>query len=135
MSLQKHAETLVDFRTKLKALSGSQFPIWEYERLTEFVAFAIKRLCPHRLGDRVTLVAAPDIDKDSGWYHSRHILVAGRAGIVREIDWRGGQFVYAWEPENQTWISSQDGSEHPVASPYLYYLGAQRFVRNGKAGE
>lgn len=124
-SMTAKAETVADFRAKVKALQRSEFPVWEMERLAEFVAFAIEKLSPLQIGDAAVLLETPEItaEKSWGWLGSKHTLVAGKRGVIRGVDWSNGTFVYMWEPENQTWISSQGGAEHPVDRPSLFCFG------------
>lgn len=131
------AEAVADFRAKLKALSASIFPVWEMEKLTEFVAFAIARLSPLQVGDEVVLTETPEItpEKGWGWLGSKHILVAGKRGVIRNVDWSDGTFWYSWEPEAQTWVSSLDGTERPVDRPSLFNFGERWLAKSPSAPE
>lgn len=136
MSITKFADELAEFKTHIKALDRSRVPVWNMEKLSEFVAFAIGKLSPLQFGDTAELIDSINPLPDSGWYCHRHVLVAGKRGWIREVDWRDGVWRYLWEPENQTWISSLDGSENPVSRPYHYQMTERelRLVdRGGKA--
>lgn len=124
-SMLSKVETVVDFRAKVAALRNSHFPAWEMERVAEFVAFAISKLSPLQVGDAAELVRTPEItaEKSWGWLGSKHTLVAGRRGVITSVDWDDGEFNYLWEPEAQTWISSQDGTERPVDRPANFCFG------------
>ena len=92
------------------------------------VAFAISKLSPLQVGDRARLTETPEItpDKSWGWLGSKHMLVAGKCGVISSVDWGDGAFFYSWEPEEQTWISSS-GEEKPVDRPSIFIFG-QRWL-------
>lgn len=127
--LVAYAERIDDFKKKVAALKSCSFPIWETERIADFVAWAVAQLSPLRLDDVAEIVETLEIEPDSGWYCHRHMLVAGKRGVVREVDWRDGTWVYAWEPEAQTWISSLDGVERPVNRASWFHLSEARLRR------
>ncbi|UOF77341.1 hypothetical protein [Caudoviricetes sp.] len=135
-SLRAKAEKVADFRAKIKALQCSEFPVWEMEKLAEFVSFAIGKLSPLQIGDAAVLLETPEITekKSWGWLGWKHMLVAGKRGVIRSVDWSDGTFVYSWEPEDQTWISSTDGIERPVGSPALFTFGERWLGRCEKEG-
>jgi len=128
-TIQKDAESIEDFRSKIKSISASNFPVWELEKLTEFVEFSVRKLSPFQMEDVVELAKTIDIKENSGWYCHKHILVKGRKGIIRDIIWNNGKFNYLWEPENQTWISAQDNIERPIDRPYCFQLSEDNFIK------
>lgn len=128
-SVLEKAETIADFRAKIGALRNCHFPVWEMEKLSEFVAFAVSKLSPLQVGDRARLTETPEItaDKSWGWMSSKHMLVAGKCGVIRSVDWSDGAFIYSWEPDAQTWIF--DGEEKPVDRPCIFIFG-QRWLES-----
>lgn len=134
-SLQEKAETIVDFRAKIVALRSSNFPVWEMEKLTEFVAFAISKLSTLQVGDRARLLKAPEItpEKSWGWLGSKHTLVAGKCGVIRAVDWNDGAFVYSWEPDAQTWIHPHTGEEKLVDRAAIFIFGQRWLEPEGGA--
>lgn len=121
MSIVAQAQSVENFRQKLRDLNLQHFPVWEMEKLTDFIAYAVAKLSPFQVGDTAVLAKAPEIEESSGWWVHRKTLVEGRKGVIREVDWSSdGFFFYLWEPENQTWVASVDGKEHPVDRPYNF---------------
>jgi len=88
-------------------------------------------LAPFHPGDRVVLRTPPVITKEDawGWVGHEHLLCAGKHGKVADMDWDDKRQCYrmAFEPDAQTWISSDTGKENPVDRPAIYWLGAERF--------
>lgn len=128
MAIVRYAESLDDFKMKLKALQNTPFPIWETERVAEFVAWAVAQLSPLQVGDVAELTETPEItDKIAwGWLGSKHMLVAGKRGKVLDVDWRDGAWCYLWEPFDQTWIHPHDRTEQPVDRPSGYYFSGRK---------
>ena len=132
-SATEKAETIESFRAKIRALQSSQFPVWEMERLTKFVEFAIGKLSPLQVGDTAALTDTPEItpEKSWGWMGSKHFLVAGKQGVVRSVDWDDA-FIFGWEPFDQTWIHPHTGEAMPVARPAIYVFGQRWLSKAGK---
>jgi hypothetical protein len=126
-----YAKQLDDFKAKLQALRNTQFPLWEMERIADFVAWAVSQLSPLQVGDVAELTVTPEITEKKawGWLGSKHMLVAGKRGIVRDVDWRDESWCYMWEPFDQTWISSQDQQERPVDRPAHYHFWASQLAK------
>lgn len=87
------------------------------------------RFAPFKVGDRVRLRKTPEINvHDSwGWMGSKHFLVEGREGVVREVDYHvdrnGNEGFFAMvEWDNQTWIDHH-GKEQAVVRPGLFCHG------------
>lgn len=67
-----------------------------------------------KVGDRAVLTRTPRIDGETapGWMDSKHFLVAGRLGTIREVKPYG----YYFEPDGQTWFDAH-GAERPNDRP------------------
>jgi hypothetical protein len=83
---------------------------------------------PFKAGDRVRLTEAPSIDKGSGWWSSRHFLVAGHEGFARAVRLFPGDASWTvdWEPDEQTWFD-RNGDPQPTSRPHVYMLSIDRF--------
>lgn len=121
--LQEKTDSIVEFRDKIKALRNSNFPAWEMDRVSAFVAWAIGKLSPLQVGDVAYLTKTPEITPEEswGWLGSKHMLVAGKRGVVANVDWDDG-WIFYWEPEAQTWISPS-GEEKPVSRTAVFIFG------------
>lgn len=67
-------------------ISRSSDISYEVKRLMQYRE-ALLSMAPFRVGDRVMLIDPPKIERSSGWYGSKHFLVQGARGEVREVDW------------------------------------------------
>ncbi len=69
-----------------------------------------------KVGDRVELAKTPVINSTEawGWMSSRHFLVEGAKGVVREVSYYRSRFVYSVEFDDEvSWIDDKD-----VIHPY-----------------
>jgi hypothetical protein len=67
------------------------------------------RFAPFKVGDRVRLLKAPDLKPVSacqqhGWWHCRHFLVPGAAGVVREAECGSKGFRFGVVFDSESWI-------------------------------
>jgi hypothetical protein len=83
------------------------------EKLTECREEFFKRCSPFRVGDTVEMVKTPNIDEKSGWWGSRHFLVAGSSATVKSIDFRKGKFMFDVCFTDESWIG-MDGKVTPM---------------------
>ncbi len=71
---------------------------------------------PIQKGDRVRLTKAPKIEGGSGWSGSKHFLIKGAEGTVKDVDlnthydYIGVNIVF----DDESWISSHDGTVTPM---------------------
>jgi hypothetical protein len=88
---------------------------WYVSRLVECYELLLNKYAPFRVGDRVVLTEAPDITERTapGWMHSRHFLVKGAMGVVREVDVCARGFSGAIAFDDESWID-RDGKANPV---------------------
>ena len=77
---------------------------------------------PFRVGDIVEIVDPPAIDKNHGWYGSRHMFAEGNVCEVVGIDWHVPKKVYTIDIKfpNETWKSALDGQEFPVTTRAIF---------------
>jgi NTP pyrophosphatase (non-canonical NTP hydrolase) len=93
--------------------SGRDFP--PQILAAEFVELAHRPV--FKQGDRVVLKKAPKIEKDSGWYGSRHFLIAGATGTVGAVDFKNAYVRF----DDESWIDQQ-GKVQPCSSTHLYHF-------------
>jgi hypothetical protein len=111
--------------------AGSGVTINEaYYYLTRVLKGAVA-IAPYAKGDRVELVATPEINmQDSwGWMASKHFLIEGAAATVHAIElWDKGWSV-SLKFDDDSWID-QAGKVNPIAEERrsLYCFGA-RWIR------
>jgi hypothetical protein len=106
---------------------------WHWKKLREYAQGLFDR-APFREGDRVRLRKTPTItEKDSwGWMHAKHFLVEGREGVAKDVDFRDGQFVCGFLPDDQTWIpehGEKKGIPQAIESPGIYYFREEYIER------
>jgi hypothetical protein len=78
--------------------------------------------CPFALGDRVRLIKTPEItlEKSWGWRGSKHFLVDGATAKVVERQFYEASFVFGLHFDDETWVSSTDGSKRKPDRPAMY---------------
>ena len=75
----------------------------------------LTRYAKFHTGDRVQIGVTPAIDENlaPGWLPSKHFLVAGAYGTVRDADVRDGTFYYQVAFDAESW-RDRNGIEHAV---------------------
>jgi hypothetical protein len=107
---------------------------WWIKRLREYRE-GLMGMCPHQPGDRVVLAQPPKItlEESWGWWPSRHFLIEGAAGTVKEIDWSGGRaghYSCAIDFDDESWIDCK-GVAQPVSPErhHVFWMAASRLER------
>ncbi len=103
-AVQVLSEVLSHFEAIQAASAGGPAGFY-LQRLAEYAECLFTRFAPFHAGDRVELTVTPEIPPSSGWYTSKHFLVAGERGTVRGVDYskqRG--FTMLVEFDNDSWI-------------------------------
>ena len=69
----------------------------------------LTRYAKFHTGDRVQLGITPVIDDSTapGWLSSKHFLLAGAEGMVRDVDVRGGVFYYQVVFDAESWLDDK----------------------------
>lgn len=81
------------------------------------------RFCPYKIGDRVQLTKSYVIeDKNHGWFWAQHFLVEGAKAkvVIRSYDYKVGKFEFYLEFDDETWMSSIDGTKHPPCGKHCF---------------
>lgn len=92
------------------------------QKLTKAHEVLMTRFAPFKVGDRVALRRAPDMDSNHGWRHCRHFLIPGAVGTVRSADCSlAGNLIFDVDFDHQPWID-QDGKKHDPAEHYTFCL-------------
>lgn len=111
------ASKLIEQAGTLLTSGGGSYNL---ERLGDYARALFDRFAPFRVGDRVTLTRTPNItaEKNWGWMHAKHWMVAGIVGTVVEVDYLQGGFcaLVCWD--GQTWKNAA-GEINPVSAERL----------------
>lgn len=93
------------------------------QRLTDCYDLLIERFAPFKVGDRVLLTRTPEINEKTapGWIGSKHFLVKGAIGTVREVYCDGKEFGFQIEFDDETWLD-RDGKAQPVSQKHTYHF-------------
>ena len=109
-------DTILNAVEKINEALGGNHGNTKYrlEKMHEFVR-AFSSFAKFRLGDKIQL--AHDIDATGGWADSKHYLIKGAFGTVRDVDFDDGEFNYdiSFERESNIYegkISRPSGSGH-----------------------
>jgi hypothetical protein len=114
-SMQKIA-TLRPAIDQLRALSMNWADLlYTIEKCAAAYDFLLAHYAQFHTSDRVQLRQTPRIDEmhSPGWLGSKHFLVAGAPGTVRDVDWRNGKFYYHIVFDAESWLDSK-GVERTV---------------------
>lgn len=106
-------------------------------RLMDCYDLLLDKYAPFKIGDHVLLTETPTIEPSSGWYSSKHFLVKGAEGIVREVNVDKNGFSAGVEWLAQSWIPEHDmlsqgikkGVPVPLKEPYIYHFAEKWLVR------
>lgn len=96
----------------------------EFKSRLEKADQMFETLCPFSVGDRVEISRELNIGEGSGWRGSKHFLVPGAVGTVKDRGWFKDRFYFTVQFDDETWIDPQ-GVEHLPSSPSGYTLGAK----------
>lgn len=126
---QKQAKTPVQTSTGTQRVASLRQTIDQLRKISENWAdlmytmekhaaaydLLLTRYAKFRVGDRVQLGITPAISDilSPGWLGSKHFLVAGAYGTVRNVDVNKGMFYYQVVFDAESWRDSQ-GIEHVV---------------------
>ena len=72
--------------------------------ITGAYEYLMDRFAPSKVGDRVMLKEAPDLDFNSGWQSSKHFLVRGALATVKNIDCGPKGFAVQVIFDDESWI-------------------------------
>ena len=107
--------------SELDNLLSNEFGFKLNEILQNYASL-FNRFCPYNVGDRVKLKQTLDIEKDSGWYGSKHFLVEGAIATVKTCgDYRNNLFFFGLEFDAESYIN-QNGEIKLIIAKHLYYL-------------
>jgi hypothetical protein len=104
---------------------------WWIKRLREYRA-GLMGMCPYQPGDRVILARPPKITPEEswGWMSSKHFLVKGAVGTVKEIDWSGGKnghYSCAVDFDDESWIDRKGVAQPiPPERHHVFWMAANR---------
>ncbi len=100
-----HIAKLHELRNALSGLSDLSYQFNKYANAYKLL---LSKYAKFHVGDRVRLVLTPKISEaDSpGWIGSRHFLVVGACGEIRDVDVRKDTFTYHVEFDSESWIDS-----------------------------
>jgi len=63
------------------------------------------RFCPHKEGDNVRLSKDYPVEKNSGWWCSRHLMKKGTKATIVERGYSDGKFTFGIQfKDGNTWI-------------------------------
>jgi hypothetical protein len=113
--VERYADELVrvskcakEFVDSVRCACGGSFQ-WGIEQIAASYKSMFDRFCPYEVGDRVQLTKSPPsaLEEGSGWYPSRHFLIAGSAGEVRNRGYSDNQFIFDVVFDNESWIGDK----------------------------
>jgi hypothetical protein len=89
--------------------------MYKLEKFAAAYDLLLTRYAKFHVGDRVQLGITPFINETRapGWLGSKHFLVAGAYGTVRDVDVRDGMFYYQVVFDAESWQDSE-GIKHVV---------------------
>jgi hypothetical protein len=93
--------------------------------LTELVGaaeYCKEHYSPFKVDDRVILCKAPVLEEGHGWYPSRHFLVKGAKGVVKEVDLGSKGFSFSVVFEDESYLD-RDGKIHPTPEDRRHHFG------------
>jgi hypothetical protein len=100
-----HIAKLHELRNALSGLSDLSYQFNKYANAYKLL---LSKYAKFHVGDRVRLVLTPKISEaDSpGWMGSKHFLVVGARGEIRDVDVYKDTFTYHIEFDSESWIDS-----------------------------
>jgi hypothetical protein len=89
--------------------------LYALEKYAAAYDFLLAHYAKFHTDDRVRLRRTPRIDamRAPGWLGSKHFLVAGALGTVRDVDFRQGTFYYQIVFDAESWLDQQK-VEHAI---------------------
>lgn len=72
--------------------------------ITGAYEYLMDRFAPFKVGDRVMLKEAPDLDFNSGWWSSKHFLIRGALATVKTIECGPKGFTVQVIFDDESWI-------------------------------
>ena len=112
----------------IKLLSGGSIGNAEFDYNLKWALNCVEGLfkrAPFKVDDRVVLTKAPNIGPTSGWSGSKHFLIKGAQGVIREVDFDNGKFYAMVEFDKESYISDYGetkGQIIPVKNKHVYGL-------------
>lgn len=136
MDLKTVREGFALMEQGMRKLNGGPLDYY-VTRLMDCYELLLDKYAPFKVGDRVVLTETPYIESESGWYSSKHFLVKGAEGIVREVAANRNGFNAGVEFLNQSWIPTSDslsqgiikGVPVPLKEPYIYHFNEKYLVK------
>lgn len=121
---QEYAQEIQQLYDKVTELEKAIPSSFGYKLQTVIANYSslFERFCPYQVGDKVKLTKTPVIEKNSGWYGSRHFLIEGAIATITERDYYQGKFTFFLVFDNETWIDSQ-GVERAVTENNRHVFG------------
>jgi hypothetical protein len=130
MSLDKRIGDLSKFTESFDKAIKEFSCMSDFKYAIENCKDLFERFAPCKIGDRVELTKTPDINpKDSwGWMDSKHFLIKGAVGTVKEVDFYHKKFKIGIEFDNETWKNTQTDEKKPVERKHIYTF-SEDFVK------
>lgn len=111
--LEEMSEMVSVFKSKFNSLCGGSFG-WGVSQVVASYLSLFDRFCPFKVGDQVVLARDVVVDRESGWYSSRHFLVKGSKGEVRGRGYSDGMFCFNIVFDDESYIDDEHRKHIPV---------------------
>ena len=87
-------------------------------------------------GARAELALTPDRDRHPGWRGHWHQLAEGALGGTVSASWYDGGWHYMWQPDDQRWLNTMDGTLHDPhsAEDPVHFQIPETWLRKPKEG-
>jgi hypothetical protein len=110
----EHIDALVD-------IFGHNFKY----RLENYIAcydYMMENYCPFKIGDRVELTTTPEItaEKSWGWMGSKHFLIKGAKGTVKEREFFKDHFGFGIIFDDESFVDSFTKQIHMIENKHFY---------------
>lgn len=125
--------SLLETATKLTGGNPSDGPLWYSKKALEWIDAAVE-LSGFVVGQKARLTR--DVPCTGGWVGDEHNLLAGKAGVVIDLDFTPSKgTLVLFVPDDQTWIpivtwapdNTFKGVPKPVIHPHSFWINASYF--------
>jgi hypothetical protein len=118
---------LVELREALKGLGDLTY---QFQKYLESHELLLSKYAKFHVGDRVRLIRAPTITSETapGWMGSKHFLVPGALGEIREADVHNGNVAYRIVFDNESWIDNDGKTKLVTPERRHMYHFAEKYL-------
>jgi hypothetical protein len=126
MSIEQMREAYKHLQAAQRIWSAGPLESW-VKKLMEHSEALLTKFAPIKAGEHAMI--CKKVPCALGWAGCEDTLRVGATGVIQEVDYYGGRFVYQFQPDRETWWNQYTQAYEPVRHVHTFSLSDKYLVR------